>query len=84
MIGGFVIEAWPVQHSLIAPAVGFKVESRLESDAGSYSRVHSAPGTANYCRLLGTGVHAEVVRLGEGLARLPCLFGSPASMPLEV
>lgn len=25
MIGGFVTEAWPVQHSLNAPAVGFKV-----------------------------------------------------------
>jgi phosphoribosyl 1,2-cyclic phosphodiesterase len=28
MIGGFVIEAWPVQHSLNAPAVGFKISTR--------------------------------------------------------
>ncbi len=28
MIGGFVIEAWPVQHSLRAPAVGLKVRTR--------------------------------------------------------
>jgi phosphoribosyl 1,2-cyclic phosphodiesterase len=28
MIAGFVIEAWPVQHSLNAPAVGFKVFAR--------------------------------------------------------
>jgi hypothetical protein len=28
MVGGFVIEAWPVQHSLNAPAVGFKVSAR--------------------------------------------------------
>jgi phosphoribosyl 1,2-cyclic phosphodiesterase len=28
MAGGFVIEAWPVQHSLNAPAVGFKVSTR--------------------------------------------------------
>jgi phosphoribosyl 1,2-cyclic phosphodiesterase len=28
MIGGFVIEAWPVQHSLKAPAVGFKISTR--------------------------------------------------------
>lgn len=27
MIAGFVIEAWPVQHSLNAPAVGFKVSA---------------------------------------------------------
>jgi len=26
-IGGFVIEAWPVQHSLNAPAVGFKIST---------------------------------------------------------
>jgi hypothetical protein len=28
MISGFVIEAWPVQHSLNAPAVGFKISTR--------------------------------------------------------
>ena len=28
MMGGFVVEAWPVQHSLNAPAVGFKVSTR--------------------------------------------------------
>jgi hypothetical protein len=28
MAGGFVIEAWPVQHSLNAPAVAFKVSTR--------------------------------------------------------
>lgn len=27
MISGFVIEAWPVQHSLNAPAVGFKIST---------------------------------------------------------
>ena len=27
MIDGFVVEAWPVQHSLNAPAVGFKISS---------------------------------------------------------
>jgi phosphoribosyl 1,2-cyclic phosphodiesterase len=27
-VAGFVIEAWPVQHSLNAPAVGFKVYAR--------------------------------------------------------
>ena len=28
MIGGFVIEVWPVEHSLSAPAVGFKISTR--------------------------------------------------------
>ena len=28
MIAGFVIEAWPVQHSLNAPAVGFRISTR--------------------------------------------------------
>jgi phosphoribosyl 1,2-cyclic phosphodiesterase len=28
MIGDFVIEAWPVQHSLNAPAVGLKISTR--------------------------------------------------------
>src|SRR5574342_514227 len=27
VVGGFVIEAWPVQHSLNAPAVGFKIST---------------------------------------------------------
>jgi ribonuclease BN (tRNA processing enzyme) len=27
MIGGFIIDAWPVQHSLNAPAVGFKIST---------------------------------------------------------
>ena len=27
MVGGFVVEAWPLQHSLNAPAVGFKILS---------------------------------------------------------
>jgi phosphoribosyl 1,2-cyclic phosphodiesterase len=28
LIGGFVVEAWPVQHSLNAPAVGYKISTR--------------------------------------------------------